>query len=90
MSPGTVFVKCKVLPGLFDTEFYILINSSSAYVNQANVKFEGTVKQGAEIDGKVFAYVIQQNKDHSLIELSGEPIVGGLRTWVANTQIDAA
>lgn len=81
----TVYVKCKVLPGLFDTEYYVLVNgSSSAYVIRSSVKTEANPQHGAETDGKVQAYLIQQDRNRSLIELSGEAVVGGLRTWVPN------
>ncbi len=82
---STTYVRCKVLPGLFEGELFVLINgSSSAYVTQTNVKAKGIPKYGVEVDGEVFAYVISQRGDQSLIELSGEPVVGGLRTWVPN------
>ena len=81
----TAYVKCKVLPGLFDTEYYVLVNgSSSAYVIRSNVKINKAPAHGVEIDGQVFAYVIDQDKNRSLIELSGEAVVGGLRTWIPN------
>lgn len=80
-----VYVKCKVLPGLFETEYYVLVNgSSSAYVIQSSVKTNERPKHGSEIDGQVQAYLIQEDKNRSLIELSGEAVVGGLRTWVPN------
>lgn len=82
---NSTYVRCKVLPGLFDTELYVLINgSSSAYVTRNSVKFEGAPKHGAEVDGQVLVYVISQEEGRSLIEVSGEPVVGGLRTWVPN------
>ena len=81
----TVYVRCKVLPGLFDTEYYVLVNgSSSAYVIRSNFKIAQPPRHGAEIEGQVLAYVINQEKNRSLIELSGEAVVGGLRTWVPN------
>ena len=87
----TVYVKCKVLPGLFDTEYYVLVNgSSSAYVIQSNVKTNAKPAHGMEIDGQVQAYLIQQEQNRSLIELSGEAVVGGLRTWVPNDMLALA
>ena len=81
----TIYVKCKVLPGLFDTEYYVLVNgSSSAYVIRSSVKTKAKPEHGTEIDGQVEAYLIQQDQNRSLIELSGEAVVGGLRTWVPN------
>jgi hypothetical protein len=87
----TVYVKCKVLPGLFDSEYYVLVNgSSSAYVIRNNVKTSQRPEHGIEIDGQVLAYVIQQEKNRSLIELSGEAVVGGLRTWIPNEMLALA
>jgi hypothetical protein len=87
----TVYVRCKVLPGLFDTELYVLINgSSSAYVTPGRVKVTGTPRHGNELDGQVLVYVVSREKDRSLVEVSGEPVVGGLRTWVPNEMIATA
>ena len=87
----TAYVRCKVLPGLFETEYYVLVNgSSSAYVTCSNVKTTRQPQHGTEIDGQVLAYVIQQEKTRSLIELSGEAVVGGLRTWIPNEMLALA
>ena len=84
----TVYVKCKVLPGLFETEYYVLVNgSSSAYVIRTSVKTKKKPEHGVEIDGQVLAYLIEQEKSRSLIELSGEAVVGGLRTWIPNEML---
>jgi hypothetical protein len=86
-----VYVRCKVLPGLFDSEYYVLVNgTSSAYVIQSNVKTNRKPEHGSEIDGQVLAYLIQQEKNRSLIELSGEAVVGGLRTWIPNEMLAVA
>lgn len=87
----TAYVRCKVLPGLFDTELYVLINgSSSAYVTRGDVKIHDTPKHGIQVDGKVLAYVVTQENDRSLIEVSGEAVVGGLRSWVSNGMLSSA
>jgi hypothetical protein len=86
----TAYVRCKVLPGLFDTEFYVLLNgSSAAYVSRSNVKVLSVPHHGSQVDGQVFAYIINRRSDESLVELSGEPVVGGLRTWVPNALLAA-
>jgi hypothetical protein len=88
---NTVYVKCKVLPGLFDTEYYVLVNrSSSAYVIRSSVKTSKEPEHGIEIDGQVLAYVIEQDKNRSLVELPGEAVVGGLRTWIPNEMLAVA
>src|SRR6266700_6722183 len=58
----TTYVSCKVLPGLFDTELYVLINeSSSAYVTRNSVKLNGAPKHGVEVDGHVLVYVVSKD-----------------------------
>jgi hypothetical protein len=84
----TAYVQCSVLPGLFDTELYVLVNgSSAAYVNRNSVKIKADPQHGVQVDGEVFAYIINQRDDQSLVELTGEPVVGGLRTWVPNAML---
>jgi hypothetical protein len=83
-----MYVRCKVLPGLFDSELYVLINGlSSAYVTHNSVKISGTPKHGVEVDGQVLVYVVSKERDRSLVEVSGEAVVGGLRTWVPNEML---
>jgi hypothetical protein len=85
------YVRCKVLPGLFDTELYVLINgSSSAYVTRNSVRLSETPRHGAEIDGQVLVYIISREQGRSLVEVSGEAVVGGLRTWVPNEMLASA
>lgn len=88
---NTAYVRCKVLPGLFDAEYYVLVNgSSAAYVNRGNVRIESPPRHGVQVDGSVFVYVINRRDNESLVELTGEPVVGGLRTWVPNALLGAA
>jgi hypothetical protein len=84
----TKYVHCKVLPGLFDTELYVLINgSSSAYVTRNSVKIKVNPTHGQQVDGQVLVYIVTEEKDRSLVEVSGEAVVGGLRTWVPNQML---
>ena len=88
---STAYVQCKVLPGLFDGEFYVLINgSSSAYVNKDNVMVVTAPRRDNEVDGRVLAYIISRRDDQSLVEVPGEAVVGGLRTWVPNAMLAPA
>ncbi len=84
------FVRCKVSLGFFDTEFYVVIGSSSAFVDRGNVKVAQTPEQGSEIEGEVRAYLVNEVQDQALIELPGEPVVGGLRTWVPKSLLATA
>ena len=81
------FVRCKVLRGLFDTEYYVIVSGSSAYVSRSTVKVSIDPTNGAEVEGQVEVFVVEENNEKALIELPGEPVVGGLRTWVPKTQI---
>ena len=87
MSASPVYVHCRVLPGMFDNELYVIVSGSAVYVNQASVRLKEPVRQDAEVRGLVGVYLIDQQADRSLIELSGQPAVGGLRTWVNNGQL---
>ncbi|MBM3774592.1 MAG: hypothetical protein FJW37_05450 [Acidobacteria bacterium] len=35
----------------------------------------------------VIAYLVEEKSDQALIELPGEPVVGGLRAWVPKTDL---
>jgi hypothetical protein len=78
------YVRCKVMPGLFDSEFYVAVESSSAYVDRATVKVANDPAPGKEVTGEVLAYVVTEDtkQGRALVELSGQAVVGGLRTWV--------
>ena len=79
------YVRCKVSPGLFRTEFYVMIGDSSAYVDRTKVRaLEHLPEQGTEVDGEVLVYIVHEDdaRDQVLVELPGEPVVGGLRTRI--------
>ena len=87
---STVYITCKVLPGLFENEFYVMVNHSAAYyVNKKIVKVSQEPKSGAPVDGTVLGYVVEQGSKQSLVQFPGEVVVGGLRTWVENEEINA-
>jgi hypothetical protein len=87
---SSVYIACKVLPGLFENEFYVMVNHSAAYyVNRNNVKVSEEPKSGAPVDGVVRGYVVEPGSRQTLVQLPGEVVVGGLRTWVENEEITA-
>jgi hypothetical protein len=87
----TVYVRCKVLPGLFDSEYLVEVVGSSAFVSRQNVRaLETTPRSGNEVNGEVLAYLLDRSQDSALIELPGEPVVGGLRTRVPSDALVAA
>lgn len=92
MTEQTRFVRCKVSRGFFTTEFYVVLKDSSVFVNRLNVRVEHEPQAGEEVEGEVLAYLVDdsQKDGEALVELSGEPVVGGLRNWVAKTDLAAA
>ena len=91
--PKTRYVRCRVAPGFFETEYYVMIQKgSSAYVDRSQVRVAKTPEQGGETEGQVLAYVLDERSDRgeALIELSGEPAVGGLRSWVPQELLTTA
>lgn len=82
------FVRCRVAAGIFGSEFYVIVGESSAYVSRRNVEVNNDPKD-SEVEGRVRAYLITKEKDKALVELPGEPVVGGLRTWVPLDRLEA-
>jgi hypothetical protein len=84
------YVRCKIEPGLFKTEVYASVLGSSVYVDRSAVRITRDPENGQAGDGEILAYVIDEGTDErTLVELSGEPVVGGLRTWVPKTAFAA-
>jgi hypothetical protein len=83
----TIYVNCTVSQGLFESEFYITVRDASVYVDRVNVKVNQPPENGDEVEGKVMAYLVEEKSDKALIELPGEPVVGGLRAWVPKTDL---
>lgn len=83
----TVYVTCTVSQGLFEHEFYITVRDSSVYVDRVNVTVLRSPQNGDDVEGKVIASLIEEKSDQALIELPGEPVVGGLRAWVPKADL---
>lgn len=87
---SVAYIRCEVFPGLFESEYYVLVNGSSAYyVNRDNVKVENQPKADKPVVGEVRGYVISTEGDKTLVQLPGEAVVGGVRTWVDNSAVVA-
>ena len=88
MDSSMRFVKCRLSRGTFEAERFVILGASSAYVYQGRVRTENDLSNDDEVDGEVLVYVVDEGegRDSALVELSGEPVVGGLRTWVPKTQ----
>src|SRR6185295_10568627 len=88
---STVYIRCKVHKGLFDTEYYVLVNHSSAYyVSRQDVKVPKQPQGEQSVNGQVLGYLIAKKKGKSLVQFPGEAVIGGLRTWVENTALVTA
>jgi hypothetical protein len=70
--------------GFFSSEYYVKLSTGDAYiVDRNNVTVEREPKnRSEELTGKVVAYVVDENASALLVELPGEPVAGGLRTWI--------
>jgi hypothetical protein len=83
------YVTCEVLPGLFDTEYYVLLSTSAYYIHRDNVRVREQPRAEHRVPGQVLGYVIATEPGKTLIQLPGEAVVGGLRTWVDNSALSA-
>ncbi len=83
------YARCQVLPGTFDSEWYVIVGDVSALVDKRNVKTESPVN-GVEVPGSVLVDLIDEKLTEALIELPGQPVVGSLRTWVPKETLAAA
>lgn len=84
------YIPCQVSEGLFNSEFYIMFSDSGAYVDARQVKLRGTLTPNTTTPGYVLAYLVEEQDDSALVEVSGEPVVGGLRAWVSKEELQAA
>lgn len=76
------FVGCRLSPGFFDSEFYVMLGETSAFVDKSNVTVERAPEQARQVEGQVLVYLVGEETDRALVELPGQAVVGGLRTWI--------
>jgi hypothetical protein len=76
--------------GFFSSEYYVKLSTGDAYiVDRNNVKVDREPQSRTEeVNGKVVAYVVDQNQTALLVELPGEPVAGGLRSWIPKNDAD--
>ena len=82
-------VPCRVSRGFFEGEFLVVVADSSAYVDRTNVRTDREPTKG-DVEGLVSAYLIERRGDRALIELPGQAVVGGVRTWVPKDMLSTA
>lgn len=78
----TFYVRCRVARGFWDSEFYVVVGNTALFVDRGSVEVEKNPESNSDVEGRVLAFLVQQDADRALIELPGEPVVGGLRQWV--------
>lgn len=88
MPITTVYARCHILPGTFDSELYVLIGDVSALVDKRSVETDSPIN-GVEVPGSVLVHLIEERANEALIELPGQPVVGSLRTWVPKETLAA-
>jgi hypothetical protein len=84
------YLPCRVSLGFFETEFYVVVDQSSAFVSRENVRVDRNPGPDFDVDGQVLVYVVEEDNDKALVQLPGEPAIGGLRTWVSKASLAAA
>jgi hypothetical protein len=86
----TIYIRCQVSPGFFGNEFYVLVGDSSAYVDRSNLRFTALPEDGRLVTAILRASIVKQEPEKALIEIPGQPVIGGLRTWVPKELFVAA
>ena len=82
------YVRCTVSPGLFDREFYVMLaNGDALYVDQDDVRVSAPEGEGWQVEGQVAARVVEEVNGSALVQLPGEPVIGGSRSWVPKESV---
>jgi hypothetical protein len=69
---------------------YVVVGDSSAFVDHMNVKVNVRPDSGKQVEGQVLAYLVEEESGRALVELPGQAVVGGLRTWVPKNMFASA
>jgi hypothetical protein len=81
---------CQVLPGVFDSEFYVILGASSAYVSRSCVQVEDLPSSEA-VHGRVSVTLVSysENQQNALVQMPGEVVIGSPRSWIATNSLKA-
>ena len=82
---ATLFVRCDVETGFFGTEYLVFLPGSSFFVDRKDVRVVEVPSENRSVKGEVLAYLIEDRDQETLIEMTGTPVVGGLRVLVPKT-----
>jgi hypothetical protein len=84
-------IEVKVARGFADSEFYVMVpDGPAAYVSRDLVFVDKIPTEDSQVKGLVQVFVLDEGEDDFLIELPGEPVVGGLRTRVGKSLLLSA
>lgn len=83
-------VKCFVSLGFHESEFLVALADLLAYVDRRNVNVAVTPQGDRQIEGTVCAYILKEKDEEALVQLPGEMVSGGQRTWISKSLIAAA
>jgi len=86
---ATEYVDCVLAAGFFENELYVILGDSSAIVSRQDVQVVREPRGQDDGQGKVCVYIVERKADRLLVEIPGQPVVGGLRTWVPNGHTSA-
>jgi hypothetical protein len=83
MSEQLGRLEVKVARGFADSEFYVMVpDGPAAYVSRDLVFVDRIPTEDSRVEGQVQVYILDESEDDFLIELPGEPALGGLRARV--------
>ena len=68
----------------------MISDTIAAYVDRSFVRVARAPENNDELDGEVLAYIVKEENEAALVEVSGEPVIGGLRNWVPKSALLAA
>lgn len=86
-----ILVECKVLPGIFKTEYLISVQPDARfYVDRTDVRVTEQPRGNEAVSGKVLAYLVEYRQETAVIEMTGTPVGGGLRILVPKDITSAA
>jgi hypothetical protein len=86
-----MYASCQVWAGTFDSELYVSVGNVSALVDKSNVKLDSlSPSNGTRVSGSVLVYIVEEQPNRVLVEIPGQAVVGGLRTWVPRDVLAAA
>jgi hypothetical protein len=85
-----VLVRCRVARGFFASERLVMLGKASVFASRSQVELATDPPEGEAADGQVVGFLIHRTGDRALVELPGDAVVGGLRSWVPASDVARA